>query len=72
MSEDKKESLREKEARYHLYGWSLFIACALLFIAASVIDREPLTLAGSIIFLLACLFFLIPLLNSFKKGKGEG
>lgn len=72
MFENKKESVREKEARYQLYGWILFIACALLFIASSVIDREPLVFAGSIIFLLACLFFLIPLVSSYRKDKGEG
>lgn len=62
----------EKGIRWQLYGWILFIACALLFIAASVIDRQPLVLAGSLIFLLACFFFLIPLVNSLRKGKGKG
>ena len=56
--------------RYQLYGWILFVVCALLFIAASVIDREPLVLAGSVIFLLACLFFLVPLIETIKNDSG--
>jgi len=53
-----------------LYGWILFVVCPLLFIAASIIDREPLVLAGSVIFLLACIFFLIPLIETFKNDRG--
>lgn len=69
MPDNKKEITIEKKTRYQLYGWILFIVCAILFIAASIIDREPLVFVGSILFLLACFFFLIPLISSFRKGK---
>lgn len=72
MAENKQESIINKATRYQLYGWILFIVCALLFIAASIINREPLVLAGSIVFLLACIFFLIPLIDTFRNGRGRG
>jgi hypothetical protein len=72
MAKNGQESTNDKVTRYQLYGWILFIACALLFIAESIIKREPLLLAGSILFLLACFFFLIPLIDTFKNGKNKG
>ena len=52
---------RCREVRYQLWGWILFIICALFFIAAGIINRDLSTIAGSIIFLIACVVFLIPL-----------
>ena len=54
-----KHSLNEKT--YHRVGWGLFIICAVFFIAAAIKNKDGLTLAGSIIFLIACALFLIPL-----------
>ena len=71
MANGKKDDMHEKNLRYQLYGWILFVACALLFIAAGIVGREPLVFAGSLLFLLACIFFLIPLIDSFRKGKGD-
>ncbi|TKB28660.1 cytochrome oxidase subunit III [Desulfopila sp. IMCC35006] len=62
---------RGKTKLYHLYGWILFIICALLFMIESIINWKPLSLAGSVIFLVACLLFLIPLIDSLKKDKDE-
>lgn len=56
MPDNNKEIALERKTRYQLYGWILFIVCAILFIAASIIDREPLVFVGSILFLLACFF----------------
>jgi hypothetical protein len=52
---------------FQLWGWILFIICAGFFIAASIRHRDTLTLIGSIIFLIACLVFLIPLLIGAEK-----
>lgn len=52
--------------KFHLWGWILFIICAAFFIASSIKNRDFLSLAASIIFLMACVFFIIPLV---KKGK---
>ena len=69
MNDNTQKSFN-KTIRYQLYGWILFVVCALLFIAASAIDRDPLVLAGSVIFLLACLFFIVPLIEAFRSGRG--
>ncbi len=58
-----KENHKEQENRYHLAGWILFVLCAIFFIAASVKNRDPLTLIGSVIFLISCIVFIIPLVR---------
>lgn len=59
----------KKEDRYHLSGWGLFLICALFFIASGWRNKDILTLAGSILFFVACILFLVPLLFSGKKEK---
>ena len=54
--------------KYQITGWILFILCALFYIASSLKHRDPLSLAGSVIFLIACIVFLIPFL---KKDGGR-
>jgi len=61
---------RLRKGGYQLWGWILFMVCAAFFIAASIKNHDALTLAGSIIFLIACVVFLIPLAVKFKRGKG--
>jgi len=55
------------EDTYHLAGWLLFVVCALFFIASAVKNQDILTLIGGILFLLACVVFLIPLCVSSRK-----
>lgn len=62
----KKDDL---EIKIQLIGWFLFIICALLFMVASLKNQDVLTFAGSLIFLVACIIFLIPLINYFVKNK---
>ncbi|GAB6193380.1 hypothetical protein [Desulfocastanea catecholica] len=64
--------MNRKAERYQLCGWILFITCALLFIAESFINRQPLLFIGSLIFLLACLLFLVPLIDTLRNGKDRG
>lgn len=49
---------------HEIWGWILFVVCALFFMAAGWRNRDMLTLIGSILFFVACLFFLMPLLRS--------
>ena len=51
-----------REVRFQVFGWLLFIVCAFFFLAAGLRDGDVLVLFGSIVFLLACFAFLIPLL----------
>lgn len=50
------------ERRFHLTGWLLFIVCAVCFIRSAMNSGDAHYLAGSIVFLLACIVFIIPLL----------
>ncbi len=59
----------DREVRYHIIGWVLFVVCALFFMAAAWANGDWLTLIGSIIFLFACVVFLIPLLASAHDEK---
>jgi hypothetical protein len=41
-------------------GWFLFLVCSIFFIASAVLSGDTLYLIGSIVFLFACLVFIIP------------
>jgi len=57
---------QERESRFQLFGWVLFLACSAFFIASSVAAGSPWLLVGSILFLMGCVVFLIPFV--WKKG----
>ena len=59
------------KARSQLAGWLLFIVCALFFIASSVHNRDILTFIGSVIFLVACIVFIVPVLRASREA-GDG
>jgi len=44
---------------YQLWGWGLFIVCAVLFIVSGVRSKDWVITAASIIFLIACFFFVV-------------
>lgn len=56
----------DRERKTHLLGWVIFIVCAGFFIASSV-GGSVLGLIGSILFLIACLVFIAPLVMGSKK-----
>jgi len=55
------------EKRFHLTGWLLFLVCAILFIMQNLLHSDLVGLIGSVVFLLGCIAFLIPLV--FTPGK---
>jgi len=57
----------KRELKYQLAGWISFVICAILFMASSLRNHDTLALIGSIVFLIACIFFLIPLFESYNK-----
>jgi len=57
----------KRELKYELVGWISFVICAILFMASSLRNHDTLALIGSVVFLIACVFFLIPLFESYKK-----
>lgn len=46
--------------RPDFWGRILFLLCAVAFTAAGVRDRDVLLTAGSALFLVACVLFLVP------------
>lgn len=68
MKENRKKQIG-REMKCHLAGWILFIGCAILFIASSLNNHDTLAFIGSVIFLIACIVFLVPLVR--PDGKDE-
>ena len=66
-----KENQIGQEVKYQLAGWILFIICAIFFIASSLKNHDILTFIGGISFLIACIFFIIPLFRSNKKAEND-
>ena len=60
-----------QEIKLQLLGWILFIICAIFFIASGLKNHDILTFIGSVIFLIACIVFLIPLVRLNKKAKND-
>ncbi len=48
----------QKDKRYDLWGWLLFVVSALFFIASSIRAGDMVGLLGGVFFLLACVVFL--------------
>ena len=65
MSTDKTN----RERKFHLVGWILFMVCAGFFIASSIETDSVLSLVGSIIFLIGCVVFIAPLVIKEKQNK---
>ncbi len=52
-----------KERTYHLIGWTLFLASSALYTVSAWRSGDPEGFLGSILFLLACVLFVIPMLR---------
>jgi len=61
----------KQEVKYHFLGWVVFIICAVLFIASSLKSGDILMLVASVVFLAACIIFLIPLIKTITDERGE-
>ncbi len=59
------------EMKCQLTGWILFVICALFFIASGLKNHDPLTFIGSVIFLIACIVFLIPLTRPNQNAEKD-
>ena len=70
MKENQENQMRQ-EIKYQLSGWILFIICAIFFIASGLKNHDILTFIGGVIFLIACIVFLIPLVRLNKKAEND-
>ena len=64
-----QENNKGEDFKYQLVGWIVFIICAIFFISASLKNYDTLTFIGSVIFLIACIVFLIPLIKIKKNAE---
>jgi energy-coupling factor transporter transmembrane protein EcfT len=64
-----QENQKEQEGKLQLMGWILFVLCAFFFIASSLKNRDTLTLIGSVLFLISCIVFIIPLVRKMKNSE---
>jgi len=70
MKENQKNQISQ-EIKYQLAGWMLFVICAIFFIASSLKNHDNLTFIGGVIFLIACIVFLIPLVKTNKETEND-
>lgn len=68
---DIRQNRREQSFRHQITGWVLFVLGALFFIASSVKNRDLLTFIGSVIFLVACVIFLIPIVRKIRRTERD-
>ena len=64
-----KLNSRRNNKRFHLLGWLLFLVCAVFFIAQNLDASDAVGLIGSIVFLLGCFAFIIPLIKHWREEK---
>ncbi|MEB3211925.1 MAG: hypothetical protein VKL39_11250, partial [Leptolyngbyaceae bacterium] len=62
-----RNKLKTDDRTYQIFGWILFIICAILYAIASFKSRDAIAFLASIVFLVACIVFLIPLLRPDHK-----
>jgi predicted membrane channel-forming protein YqfA (hemolysin III family) len=62
-------SSKRTDKRFHLVGWLLFLVCAIFFIAQSLSGSSIMGLIGSVIFLLGCIAFIVPLLQRWHEEE---
>lgn len=65
MSKDEKN----KELKTQLWGWILFLICSVLFIISGVRARDVVTIVASVMFLLGCVVFVIPLIQAIRREE---
>ena len=61
----------KEKTRIQLLGWVLFILCAIFFLASGINNQDVLAVIGSIIFLIACIVFMLPLVAA-KQSRPTG
>jgi len=54
----------KRDLQLQLLGWIIFIFCALLFLASSIRNQDDIAVTASLLFLIACFVFMIPLIKA--------
>ena len=53
-----------RNRKFDVWGWCLFIVSAVFFVASTVKSGDLLGIIGSLFFLFACIVFLVPYLRA--------
>lgn len=53
----------ERERIFQIWGWLLFVVGVIFFILASIEARSLTTFIGSVLFLIGCIVFMVPLVR---------
>jgi predicted membrane channel-forming protein YqfA (hemolysin III family) len=61
--------MARRDTVFHLIGWLLFLVCAVLFLVSGVNTGDGLLIAGSVVFLVACIVFLVPLIGELRRAR---
>lgn len=60
--------MRDQNAcKFQIAGWVLFILSALLFVWSTARVGDAVGLAASLLFLVACLVFLVPIIRAVEE-----
>ena len=64
-------TIKRREYVYQLWGWILFLVCAIFFIISGIINGDIPTILGSVFFFVACFLFLIPLIKTNNSNRNK-
>lgn len=65
------DGIESRELKLQLWGWIVFIICSVLFIVSSIRNRDVLSFVASILFLVGCVIFVIPLVTTMRNRTDE-
>ena len=55
-----------EQHKFYFCGWILFILCAIFYLISGLKGQDWISVSGSVVFLLACFIFLIPLIREMR------
>ncbi len=59
------------ELKFHIWGWNLFLMSAVLFVVSSIRNGDVLGFVASVLFLVGCVVFMIPLVAEIRASKSD-
>jgi choline-glycine betaine transporter len=63
------ENEKQNDLKTQMWGWALFVICGVLFTISGLRAQDILTVAGSVIFLLGCIVFIMPLMKAMTQDE---
>jgi uncharacterized membrane protein YtjA (UPF0391 family) len=60
-----------RELKLQLWGWIVFIICSVLFIVSGIRNRDVLSIVASVLFLVGCVIFMIPLVTTMMRNRTD-